>query len=101
LAEVERVIDDGCKEVDGLDERAVGAQPVNAGVIERTGADEDVGVVVLRGGKLAQDLRQERLAQFGGSAGAGGELRQADGGFLFALHGVPPFLGRSVAEPCA
>jgi len=98
LAEVERVIDDGREEIDRLDERAVAAQPVDTGVVEGARADDDVAVVASRArGKPAQDLRQERLAQFGGSTGAAGELRQANREIV-ALH-VPPFWSGSVAAP--
>jgi len=79
-----RVVDDGREEVGGLDEREVSPDPVNARVVRGVGADQEVGIRRLR--ELAQDLRQELLAQLGGSTGAGGQGRQLDGVVRHMFH---------------
>ena len=61
------------EEIDGLHERTMSIQTINAGVIERVRIDEHFRV---RGNwKLTQNLRQGLLAQLGSSPRAGGERR--------------------------
>jgi hypothetical protein len=68
LAVHKRIVDDGRKEVDGLDDGQILGQLVDAGIIVRAGADEEIGIVA--GGKVAQDLRDALRGQLPCSAGA-------------------------------
>ena len=65
------VVDDRREEVDGLDEGAVGVEPVDGGVVGGGGSDEEVVIRKLR--EVAQDLREGGLPELGGSSGAGGQ----------------------------
>lgn len=58
----ERVVDHGGKEVDGLNQREIGRNPVDARVVVRFGADEQVRVVLR--GKVAQNLSDAAGGQF-------------------------------------
>jgi hypothetical protein len=64
----ERVVDDRREEVDGLNERNLVGQPVDAGVVVRLGADKQVGIIEL--GNVAQDLSDLPGGQLARSAGA-------------------------------
>jgi hypothetical protein len=67
-AEVIGAIDDRREEIDRLDERDFIRQAIDARVVGRGRADEDVWIV--DGGKEAQDLRQKLGTELARSAGA-------------------------------
>jgi hypothetical protein len=71
-----RIVDDGGKEVDGLNQRETIGQPENARVVEGLATDEDSGI----GSRLQRGERavQVTRTQLGGSTGAAGELSQSE-----------------------
>jgi hypothetical protein len=62
------IVDDGRKEIDGLDDGQLLGQLVDAGIIVGAGADEEIGVIA--GRKVAQNLRDALRGQLSCSAGA-------------------------------
>ncbi len=65
------IVDDGCEEVDRLDERQVIRDPVDPGVIRPVDPDEQIRVPCdLRSVQTAQNLRQLVRSEFARSAGA-------------------------------
>lgn len=65
------IIDDGGKEIGGLDEGALVVDFKYASVVRSSGADEEAFVMELR--QLMQDLREGLGVELGGSSGAGGK----------------------------
>jgi hypothetical protein len=72
LAIYERIVDDGRKEIDGLDDGQLLGQLINPGIVVGAGADEEIGIVA--GGKVAQNLRDALGGQLPCSAGARGVI---------------------------
>ena len=76
LAECVGIVDDGREEVDGLHQREVGSDFVNAGVVGVIEANQNVGIVLP--GQLSQDFVEDGGAQFGGTATGFDGLGEAD-----------------------
>ena len=72
LAEPERIVHNGCKEVHGLDDGQIIRYPVNTGIVSPIEAYQYIGV--LRQFKTAECFVQVPWSQFGGSASAGDGL---------------------------
>jgi len=69
------VVDDRGEEIHRLDQGAGGIEAEHGRIIGGGSSDEKVVMPDL--GESAQDLREIGLAEFGGSAGAGGQVRKA------------------------
>jgi len=74
LTEDERVVDDRCEEVDGVDDRQIGAQPKHAGIVVGLRADDDIRV--MEGWKVVKNLRQVGWPELGGATGRFDVLRE-------------------------
>jgi hypothetical protein len=68
LAVHKRIVDDGRKEIDGLDDGQILGQLIDAGIIVRAGADQEIRIIAW--GKVAQNLRDALRGQLPCSAGA-------------------------------
>ncbi len=76
LAECVGIVHDGGEEVDGLHQREVGSDFVNAGVIGVIKTHQNIGIVLV--GQLPQNFVEDGGAQFGGTATGFDCLGEAD-----------------------
>ncbi len=83
LAESVGIVHDGREEVDRLDQRHVGSELVNAGVVGVIETYKNIGIVLAR--QLAEHLVENRRAQFGSAATGFDRLGQPNA--LHVRHG--------------
>ena len=95
LSEKVRIVNKRREEIQRHQHEQVVAQPVNTGIAEPFGPDQQVRIVKLR--QTAHDLRSPLLGQLAGSAGATGPIHQP---LLTSeqWHGISAIAEKSVVQ---
>lgn len=81
------VIDDRRKKIHRVDDREIGPESIDPGIVGRVGADKQIGIPEL--GELVQDLREVGGAELSGSTRGFDLLRQPHWLFVFKQHTAP------------